>query len=281
MPLWQKHRSSILATLAKSELFDFAAERWAELSNQYEEIEEEPDCGKPKFVDDLAGDNVNRIPENTINNLHKAVAFSLEDIEVIVDSIYAVIPALRSLRRSYILDLEVASQDSTLSQVTESTIFDATTMSEVDSQTDVPASIDLKKQHKPVYTLRVVNPKAPQNAIFDETMRLIKELEEALRNDEQFAQAEAHEIAVFSPEINEQRVQLDRHFRNQNNGEKGISSKKADAVSRLNHDVKATVDAVMLFENPEKGPVMNGEEMDKMVSNLIEEMGKVNSILLA
>lgn len=37
----------------------------------------------------------------------------------------------------------------------------------------------------------------------------------------------------------------------------------------------------MLFEKPEKGPVMNGEEMDKMVTNLIEETGKVNSILLA
>lgn len=170
-------------------------------------------------MDDLAGDNVNRIPENTINNLHKAVAFSLDDIEVIVDSIYAVIPALRSLRRSYILDLEAASQDSSLPQVTESTIFDAT-VSEVDSHTDVPASSDLKKHHKPVYTLRVVNPKAPQNAIFDETMRLIMELEEALRNDEEFAQAEAHEIAVFSPELHEQRVQLDRHFRNQDSGEK-------------------------------------------------------------
>jgi hypothetical protein len=215
-----------------------------------------------------------------INNLHKTVAFSLDDIEVILDSIYAVAPALRSLRRSYILDLEAASQDSTLPQVTGSTIFDAT-VSEVDSQTDVPASSDLKKQYKPVYTLRVVNLKAPQNAIFDETMRLIKELEEALRNDEEFAQAEAHEIAVFSPELHEQLVQLDRHFRNQERGEKGISSKKADAVSRLNHDVKATVDAAMLFENPEKGPVMNGEKMDKMVTNLIEEMGKVNSILLA
>lgn len=54
--------------------------------------------------------------------------------------------------------------------------------------------------------------------------------------------------------------------------------KKAEAISQLNHEVKATMDSIMLFTKPTKAQPVDGAEMDKTVNNLVKDMGKVNSI---
>jgi hypothetical protein len=284
-PLWQEHRSNILATLAKSELFNYAIERWAQLSSDYEESGED-ECA------DSDGDAVLGKEKHDLDNI---VTSSLEDIEVIVSSMFAVIPALRSLRRSYILDLEAAGLEATSTEVAGLTTGEITlpnltagnpslhsiVKSEADSKTHLEAPKDIEKQPKPTYTLRVVSNEVPQDAVFDETIRLVKELEEALRNDEDLAKAYARDITAFSVDLHEQRVQLDRYYRSYRTREKGVSSTKADLVVQLNKDVKQTMNAVMPFENTTQAQLMSSEEMDSMVNNLIKQVGKANSILAA
>jgi hypothetical protein len=278
-----KSRTSLLAALGAGEFEDYAIARWKILSESYEGDHEEheskavevgetgkaqPPEGTAQGVDqDEATKSevpTSRPPANTEAMLSSA----LHDIQIVLDSLFCMNSAIRSMRQSYRLNLESAMD--------ESVALTSPTLVASEQQVQLPQSERLKEAVK----LRVVSKdKVAQRFMMEESVRLTKLLENALRNDEaEAAESEDPEatkhMRLLSPVMKNHRLGLEKFQESATS----MPPEKVRAVWELNRTLRDTVDAVMLPKDMEglDTTVWQGqpsEGTDKILDQALERIG--------
>ncbi|OTA80853.1 hypothetical protein M434DRAFT_37765 [Hypoxylon sp. CO27-5] len=251
---FRRHREKLMAALGKGRLLDFAIERWTVLTEAFEENDGE------------------------LGSREDALVLPLQEIEVIVDSLFNVSPAIRFIRKSLIVNFEEASEVSTPPITVDI------------RNTNTPSQpYPVTEKGKQLYNLKVVsNDRTAQKYIIGESLRLAKTLEEALRNDETQTiigpPNQTTSILPVSPKIQKQRHLLEKFDASLGSspGQGLIPTSKLETVIQLNADLKHTFDAVMPTGWDAKKSLSQEEDLratDKILEDMVEKFENANLIL--
>ncbi|KAL1864276.1 hypothetical protein VTK73DRAFT_6007 [Phialemonium thermophilum] len=265
-----RSRTKLLAALGSEQFVEYSAARWEVLSESYESEDEEDhaETARSKGAVDDNTTEADTPAAQLLRKVERMLESTLEDVQIILDSLFSVNPALRSMRQSYRLDLEFVPEEQALS--TASTLV----------VTEPPASRPLPEKKKETIKFQLVSKdKEAQRFMMEESSRLAGILERALRNDEaEAAKSEdpqaTRSVPVLSPEMKKYRVKMDKL----KDIKTPMPPEKVAVAMELNRTLRSTVDAVMFPEDEQlvasaKWETKSKEEADKVLERALERIG--------
>jgi hypothetical protein len=271
-----RSRRAILAALGTGNLVDIAIERWSVLSMS--STDEESMAFEATTADTTADADTTKGSESaamTSTTTEKAtgaaIGSALQDIEFALESLFSINSSIRSIRRSYRLDIESAWEEN--SSVVDSTVGANSDAVDSDGQ---PMSTEKQKEY---LVLRVVSKdKAAQRLMREETVQLVKLLEDALNNDEASVSDQADsgagkKMRLLSPEVKTQRLRLEEFEKNSTE----IPPDKLKIAVGLNQTLKKTLNSVIVSDNRDAvGKLKQLQatwETDKILDRTMETLG--------
>lgn len=265
-----RSRRAILAALGTGNLVDIAIERWSVLSMS--STDEESMAFEATTVDTTKGSESAAMTSTTTEKATgAAIGSALQDIEFALESLFSINSSIRSIRRSYRLDIESAWEEN--SSVVDSTVGANSDAVDSDGQ---PMSTEKQKEY---LVLRVVSKdKAAQRLMREETVQLVKLLEDALNNDEASVSDQADsgagkKMRLLSPEVKTQRLRLEEFEKNSTE----IPPDKLKIAVGLNQTLKKTLNSVIVSDNRDAvGKLKQLQatwETDKILDRTMETLG--------
>lgn len=299
----QSDRRNILAAISKGELLEFAIDHWRLLSEVIDYDTEEAD-ESGAFECSSYGNGISKavVTQMASHNLPAQVAAEIllvvEEIRVAVDSLFSILPSLRSIRQSRVLDLDSLGSgvslpneiavDQTPAEVPARKSVTPKSPVSSPSHSDKGKALYPPEKAKPLYTLRVTRDKTSHSLVLEDTLRLAKSLEEALRNDEEYAKS--HDLAkgasVLSPEMTKQRGILEKYREafSGSVGNRDIPAREAEVALQLNKALKKTVDTVIMpdlttYQKNSDWEFPSSDDMEKTIKEMLGVFEKSNSAL--
>lgn len=239
-----RSRLALLAALGTGNLVDIAVQRWTVLSMSFDD-EDEPTAPETAMADaDNSGSKTAmRSSAMTVKATDAAIGSALEDIECSLESLFSINSSIRSIRRSYRLDMESAWEDGP-------NAMGSTVGVDAGAGTSGEQAVEAGKQKEHQVLQVVSKDKAAQKLMRAETVQLVKRLEDALNSDETSVSDTAGSGAVknmrlLSPAVKAQRLKLEE-FEKQS---VEMPPDKLKLAVNLNQTMKKTVDSVIVSDS--------------------------------
>lgn len=302
--IFEQDRGLLLSALGKGQLLDLAMLRWVELADL--DYDEENEIYEGEIEPSKDGDDV--MTKNS-RSLDTRTKWTVEDLELMVQSLQEILPAIRSARQAYKLDLETAWATKTApANIVVGPLESAST-----ETSDTPDGLSYQTHHnhsvpdthspQPSRTSTIdaaentsyETVRRPQVApmsfeqyefYIERVIRLATDLEEALLKDEEFAKS--HKISnepIFSKQLRNEKVKLKLHQSQiKSMGPQAvITPEQTSAIAELNNVLRDACNRLVLsFETVNDSFRPTGDSavtMDETIQKLLGTFNRTTSIL--